>query len=52
MIKKFKEFLEESIKEIKEKEENNIAINENKEKENEEDLLAMYCCGVFDDLFK
>lgn len=50
MIKKFKEFLEESIKEIKEKEENNIAIN--KEKEDEEDLLAMYCCGVFDDLFK
>lgn len=50
MIKKFKEFLEESIKEIKEKEENNIAIN--KEKEDEEDLLAMYCCSVFDDLFK
>lgn len=50
MIKKFKEFLEESIKEIKEKEENNIAIN--KEKEDEEDLLAMYYCGVFDDLFK
>lgn len=50
MIKKFKEFLEESIKEIKEKEENNIAIN--KEKKDEEDLLAMYCCGVFDDLFK
>lgn len=51
MIKKFKEFLEESIKEIKEKEENNIAIN--KEKENEEkDLLAMYYCGIFDDLFK
>lgn len=50
MIKKFKEFLEESIKEIKEKEENNIAIN--KEKEDEEDLLAMYCCGVFDNLFK
>lgn len=50
MIKKFKEFLEESIKEIKEKEENNIAIN--KEKKDEEDLLAMYYCGVFDDLFK
>lgn len=50
MFKNFKEFLEESIKEIKEKEENNIAIN--KEKEDEEDLLAMYCCGVFDDLFK
>lgn len=50
MIKKFKEFLEESIKEIKEKEENNIAIN--KEKEDEEDLLAMYYCGIFDDLFK
>ena len=50
MIKKFKEFLEESIKEIKEKEENNIAIN--KEKEDEKDLLAMYCCGIFDDLFK
>lgn len=50
MFKIFKEFLEESIKEIKEKEENNIAIN--KEKEDEEDLLAMYCCGVFDDLFK
>ncbi len=50
MFKIFKEFLEESIKEIKEKEENNIAIN--KEKEDEEDLLAMYCCGIFDDLFK
>ena len=52
MIKIFKEFLEELTKdkEIKEKEENNIAIN--KEKEDEEDLLAMYCCGVFDDLFK
>lgn len=50
MFKKFKEFLEESIKEMKEKEENNIAIN--KEKEDEEDLLAMYYCGVFDDLFK
>lgn len=51
MFKKFKEFLEESIKEIKEKEENNIAINKENNKE-EEDLLAMYCCGVFDDLFK
>ena len=50
MIKLFKDFLEESIKEIKEREENNIAIN--KEKEDEEDLLAMYYCGVFDDLFE
>ena len=50
MIKKFKEFLKKSIKEIKEKENNNIAIN--KEKEDEDDLLAMYCCGVFDNLFK
>ena len=23
-----------------------------KKKEDEEDLLAMYCCGVFDDIFK
>lgn len=23
-----------------------------KKKEDEDDLLAMYCCGVFDDIFK
>ena len=52
MIKKFKELLEESIKEIKEKEKNNIAINKEEKKDDTEDLLAMYYCGVFDDLFK
>lgn len=46
---KLKDFLltQAEIKEIKE--DNNITIKE-KEKEENEDLLAMYCCGIFDEM--
>ena len=55
MIKFFKDFFEEAIKTVKESE-SNIPIKKeevgNVKKEEFDDFLAMYNCGMFDDIFK
>lgn len=56
MIKFFKDFFEEAIKTVKESE-NNIPIKKEEtkdisKKEEFDDFLAMYNCGIFDDIFK
>ena len=55
MIKFFKDFFEEIIKTIKESE-NNIPIKKEEikdiSKKEFDDFLAMYSCGIFDDIFK